>query len=209
MIWNNYYFGNWEDYYDQLPNAELCFTDPPYGQNFIKKKHAQLYAQDIVYADSRLDFEWVDKMLEKCDGVFFSCGTTNFYKWIQQKEPTYKHKVCYMPNTGSPCHLEYFLGYGKIKRITHIRDVFVIKAKHFSGLLHPSPKPLDMYRYLLTKLNPESIIDPFFGSGTSGQIATELGIKWVGIEKNKQYEKDIKKRLRNCIKIPVQKTITI
>jgi len=32
------------------------------------------------------------------------------------------------------------------------------------------------------------VLDPFFGSGTTGQVAQNLGRKWIGCELNKDYE---------------------
>jgi len=32
------------------------------------------------------------------------------------------------------------------------------------------------------------VLDPFFGSGTTGQVAQNLGRKWLGCELNKEYE---------------------
>ena len=32
------------------------------------------------------------------------------------------------------------------------------------------------------------VLDPFFGSGTTGQVAQQLGRKWIGCELNKEYE---------------------
>ena len=33
------------------------------------------------------------------------------------------------------------------------------------------------------------VLDPFFGSGTTGQVSQQLGRKWIGCELNKDYEK--------------------
>jgi DNA modification methylase len=38
------------------------------------------------------------------------------------------------------------------------------------------------------------ILDPFFGSGTTGWVAQRLGRKWIGIELNPRYIKIAKKR---------------
>ena len=39
------------------------------------------------------------------------------------------------------------------------------------------------------------ILDPFFGSGTTGYMAQKLGRRWIGIELNEEYIKIAKKRL--------------
>lgn len=41
-------------------------------------------------------------------------------------------------------------------------------------------------------------LDPFFGSGTTGQVAESLGRKWLGIELNQEYEPLQKERTAQC-----------
>ena len=39
-----------------------------------------------------------------------------------------------------------------------------------------------------------TVLDPFFGSGTTGKVAESLGRKWIGIEMNPDYAEIAKKR---------------
>ena len=39
-----------------------------------------------------------------------------------------------------------------------------------------------------------TVLDPFFGSGTTGRVAERLGRKWIGIEMNPEYIKIAEKR---------------
>jgi len=32
------------------------------------------------------------------------------------------------------------------------------------------------------------VLDPFFGSGTTGEVAQRLGRRWIGCELNREYE---------------------
>lgn len=41
------------------------------------------------------------------------------------------------------------------------------------------------------------VLDPFFGSGTTGRVAERLGRKWIGIELNEKYIEIAKKRTDN------------
>ena len=56
---------------------------------------------------------------------------------------------------------------------------------------HPTVKPLALMKYLCTLLKMPSadqiILDPFLGSGTTGIACKELGINFIGIEKEKEY----------------------
>jgi len=56
---------------------------------------------------------------------------------------------------------------------------------------HPTVKPLALMKYLCTLLKMPSaeqiILDPFLGSGTTGMACKELGINFIGIEKEPEY----------------------
>jgi len=54
---------------------------------------------------------------------------------------------------------------------------------------HPTQKPEALlHRVLLAATNPgDVVLDPFFGSGTTGAVAKKLGRDWIGIERNSNY----------------------
>lgn len=55
--------------------------------------------------------------------------------------------------------------------------------------LHPTQKPEALlYRVILSSSNPGDIVlDPFFGTGTTGAVAKKLGRHFVGIERDTNY----------------------
>jgi DNA modification methylase len=54
---------------------------------------------------------------------------------------------------------------------------------------HPTQKPEGLlYRVILASTNPGDIVlDPFFGTGTTGAVAKQLHRRWIGIEREKHY----------------------
>ncbi|MET0370300.1 MAG: site-specific DNA-methyltransferase [Sphingobium sp.] len=54
---------------------------------------------------------------------------------------------------------------------------------------HPTQKPEALlYRVLLACTKPgDVVLDPFFGTGTTGAVAKRLGRKWIGIEREDNY----------------------
>jgi DNA modification methylase len=46
-----------------------------------------------------------------------------------------------------------------------------------------------MLRILTGDCMDDTVLDPFFGSGTTGKVALELGRKCIGIELNPEYVK--------------------
>ncbi len=62
---------------------------------------------------------------------------------------------------------------------------------------HPTQKPEALlYRILLACTKPGDIVlDPFFGTGTTGAVARRLGRKWIGIEREAKYVKVARARI--------------
>jgi hypothetical protein len=54
---------------------------------------------------------------------------------------------------------------------------------------HPTQKPEALlYRVILASSNPgDVVLDPFFGTGTTGAVAKRLGRHWIGIERDETY----------------------
>ena len=55
--------------------------------------------------------------------------------------------------------------------------------------VHPTQKPEALlYRLLLATTRPgDVVLDPFFGTGTTGAVAKRLGRRWLGIEREPAY----------------------
>ncbi|MBB3981305.1 modification methylase [Sphingobium fontiphilum] len=55
--------------------------------------------------------------------------------------------------------------------------------------VHPTQKPEALlYRVMLACTKPGDIVlDPFFGTGTTGAVARRLGRQWIGIERQEDY----------------------
>ena len=63
--------------------------------------------------------------------------------------------------------------------------------------LHPTQKPEALpYRAILATTRPgELVLDPFFGTGTTGAVAKRLGRRYIGIERDAHYAAQARERL--------------
>ena len=61
--------------------------------------------------------------------------------------------------------------------------------KKNKGDEHPTQKPLSLMKWCIEqcKNNPDTILDPFMGSGTTGVAAVQMGRKFIGIEREPKY----------------------
>ena len=62
---------------------------------------------------------------------------------------------------------------------------------------HPTQKPEALlYRVMLATTNKgDVVLDPFFGTGTTGAVAKRLGREWIGIERETDYIEVAKERI--------------
>lgn len=62
---------------------------------------------------------------------------------------------------------------------------------------HPTQKPEALlYRAIMSSSNPgDMVLDPFFGTGTTGAVAKKLGRRYIGIEREDDYIKTAQERL--------------
>ena len=69
--------------------------------------------------------------------------------------------------------------------------------------LHPTQKPEALlYRVLLASSKPgDVVLDPFFGTGTTGAVAKKMGRNFIGIEKDITYVNGAIERLKQVEKI--------
>jgi modification methylase len=69
---------------------------------------------------------------------------------------------------------------------------------------HPTQKPEALlYRVLLASTNPgDLVLDPFFGTGTTGAAAKRLGRRWLGIEREADYAATAQARIDKVRPLP-------
>lgn len=67
---------------------------------------------------------------------------------------------------------------------------------------HPTQKPESLLHRVLVASTKQGdvVLDPFFGTGTTGAVAKMLGRDWIGIEREESYRKVAEKRIASVRK---------
>jgi len=67
--------------------------------------------------------------------------------------------------------------------------------------VHPTQKPESLlYRVMLATTNPgDVVLDPFFGTGTTGAVAKRLGREWIGCEREGNYREAALERIEMAL----------
>ncbi len=78
------------------------------------------------------------------------------------------------------------------------------RKKENGEKLHPTQKPESLlYRVIASSTKPGDIIlDPFFGSGTTGAVAKKLGRHFIGLERDETYAKYALRRIAEVSAAP-------
>jgi site-specific DNA-methyltransferase (adenine-specific)/modification methylase len=63
----------------------------------------------------------------------------------------------------------------------------------------PCPRPLEQVRYFCDSIRAQTILDPFMGSGTTGEAAILAGKRFVGIERDPVYYEYACRRIRAAV----------
>jgi site-specific DNA-methyltransferase (adenine-specific) len=66
------------------------------------------------------------------------------------------------------------------------------------GSKHPTVKPVDLIQYLVRLVTPKGglVLDPFAGTGTTGEACIREGMRATLIEREEEYQADIRRRLK-------------
>jgi DNA modification methylase len=181
----------------------LVLTDPPYNAENIGV-HSRIYAggQQMKLADE--DYrsfctEWFNLCQKISNGILMTSGIANLWLYPQAKWILIWNKpgaVSYN-RTGGFNIWEPILLYGDSGRFTE--DVYTSTPPNLlrgPEREHPCPKPLGLYKWLLLPSGKRPVVDPFFGSGTTGVACKELGRECIGIEISERYCEIAVNRLR-------------
>lgn len=203
------YHGDSRDILSALAEAEqrfdLLLTDPPYGLDQKNKKPSGVNADRAkgAYADGVFDdtLEYMhdvvrpilDKSLVLCNLGIVTGGVES---WMHYPRAT-AYGCMYCPSSpgfNSWGHNDYWpIWYygrpkgnvGKYRILSH-----QVSERGFSKE-HPCSKPLEFWKKLMLcgtdGEKGKSILDPFAGSGTTGEAAQQLGMKATLIELNERY----------------------
>lgn len=162
-----------------LPKVDAVITDPPYG---IGANRQTLGAgKKNFYRGDDWD-ESAPSLAPFIDTAPLLCFWGGNY-FANQLPVTNDWLIWHKLNDGrsfSECELAW-TNFGKQTR--HFQH-------HWSGeeKSHPTQKPLPVMLWCIKQAgNPQTILDPFMGSGTTGVAAIQMCCKFIGIEREPKY----------------------
>ena len=198
-------------------SVDLVLTDPPYFQPAAHYcgKRAEARPKKSIGDMSILELAfkiWCDGIAAAtkptgtiyffCDGQSYPIAFTALYPHAAHVRPLVWDKmVSYNGYTWRHQHeLIAWAEMDKAQRVaTGDGDILRFRAVPVDDRMHPAEKPTDLVRCLLAKHDAQTILDPFFGSGTTLRAAKDLGRRAIGIEIEEKYCRIAAERLRQNV----------
>jgi site-specific DNA-methyltransferase (adenine-specific) len=80
----------------------------------------------------------------------------------------------------------------------NLSAVFDFPSMHHSKMTHPHEKPIELMKRIISHCtySGSKILDPFAGSGVTLEAANEMDRRYIGIERDETFFKNIEKRLK-------------
>lgn len=209
------YHANCREILPELNGIDLVLTDPPYR---IETDGGGIGAKRDFYRDDHLagmrDFVLADytAVLRACAPqlvAFHSRAQVEEYaRFCRESYGHYDlhfwHKINPVPFTNNTwlSDVEYIaLGYATKK---HANVPLAMKSKVYTSSVsrenfHPAGKPVPLMLKYLTVLAPQSVVDPFCGSGSTLLAAKLNGVRAVGVELEERWCEVAARRLSQNI----------
>lgn len=188
------YHGDCRDVLPELDAVDLVLTDPAYGIEYVSGWTTGRGVQPITNDGARLSVAVQRKVIP----LLRTKHVLWFTRWDvwpdiwSELGPWFPLRGLLVWDKGDP-------GMGDLKHwgpsyeliasggwgsCIGSRDQSVIRFNKVPvhNRHHPTEKPQDLLRYLIRKMGPASVLDPFAGSATTLAAASSLGIPSIGIE---------------------------
>ena len=189
------YLGDCRDILPTLPNVDAVITDPPYGIGAAQEKPHNGWA-DYGVSDwdlsrpSRETFDCflpIGKTVIIWGGNYFTDFLPPSMCWLSWDKGQEGFSL-------ADFELAWTNQNKAARRINYPRALALKDGKQ-----HPTQKPLAVMKWCIEQAgNPQTILDPFMGSGTTGVAAVQMGRKFIGIEREERYFQIACKRIEDA-----------
>lgn len=185
--------------------ADLILTDPPYGislQTDYKKRgrgnlavcrdFAEIQGDDRPF-DPEFLFQYSEKVVT-WGSNYYSNKLPPSSGWL-----VWDKRVLEITNDQADCELAYTNCVKGVRIFRHMWNGFLRDSERGEGY-HAAQKPVALMEWVLSLINPTSVLDPFMGSGPVGVACANRGIPYIGIEIDKTYFETAKNRITEASK---------
>lgn len=194
-------------------SVDMVLTDPPYGMNLTPQRETGKFKGVKIANDEQLD--WSDEFFAQCfrvlpkDSACMSfCSHHSVGTFIESakkagfdvKNLLVWDKMWFGMGGNWRPNFELILVLTKGRFVTHSKNRDnILRYRRISPQKsqHPTEKVIPLLEELISEpdYNPQTILDPFMGSGTTGVACKNLNRNFIGIELDPTYFEIAKKRI--------------
>jgi DNA modification methylase len=184
------YLGDCREIVPEL-RFDIVLTDPPYGQSYSSG-----WATDALWAAGRAITN--DQSTAARDGLLELIGDVPALVFGSRKIPEPEKTRMILtwdqgPALGmgaldlpwKPSSQEIYVlgkGFNGKRGESNVLYCPPVQSMAKNGRLHPNEKPVNLLQRLLHKCPAGVVLDPFMGSGSTGEAAVKAGRPFIGIE---------------------------
>jgi DNA modification methylase len=186
--------GKCEKYLPQIPKGaiDIVLTDPPYGKGLQSWREEN----GPIQGDDHFPVETIKRLIKIPRlAPYLFCQWDNL--WDHETLPKPKSVLVWEKietgGTGDTKHehsrdYEMVLFYPRLPAHKFKgRPSDVIAASRTLNLVHPTMKPVRLLRDMLAWYDFKTVLDPYMGSGSTGQAAKAMGKHFLGFEADKKH----------------------
>ena len=181
------YLGDCMEVLPTLPKVDAVITDPPYGINKDGQKrttggHGGRKEYEFLGWDGERPAPAVFNAILNSADVHVVWGGNYFADLLP---PTMRWLVWDKGQRINQSDGELaWTSMQSALRICTMNRVELMK----DGAEHPTQKPIALMKWCIDQAGkPQTILDPFMGSGTTGVAAVQMGRRFIGIEREPKY----------------------
>ena len=172
---------------DKLPNDYDCIvTDPPYGMDAVKNSGVlkDKYKDIKNDNDNNVAKESYKILNKNIPQVWFGA---NYYSSVLPDSASW---LVWDKNNGGSDQMDCELAWTNLKGVVRKYK----QASEKKNRVHPTQKPVDLFLWVLKKIDSKAVLDPFLGSGSTLIACEKTNRKCYGMELDPHYCDVIVKR---------------
>ena len=190
------YLGDCRDILPTLPKHDALVTDPPYGIGNFVQISGNVRGEAVTWNEVTPPPEFFSMVSEICrhriiwGANYFNCFEGGALIWIKNQP---------MPNM-SQAEIAS-VNWGKKVSLINLTWTNYVNNKATD---HPCERPVALYQWCIKQIPslPDTVLDPYMGSGSVGVAAVQMGRKFTGIEISERYFDIACRRIDEALRQP-------
>jgi site-specific DNA-methyltransferase (adenine-specific)/modification methylase len=188
------YLGDCMDILPTLDKVDAVITDPPFGVGNFVQISGNVRGEIVTWNESGPSAEFFQLLKEKSTHrVIWGANYFNCFEgagglvWVKN-QPMPNMSKAEMASTS----------WGNKVELINLTWTNYVNTKESD---HPCERPVLLYKWCIQQVpkQPQTILDPFMGSGTTGVAAIQMGRRFIGIEREPKYFDIACKRIEQAV----------